>query len=231
MHIMTLSGWGQHADSLASLVEAGDHKALHIHYRNFEGPKELFPFIKDKPCDVLMGWSLGGQLAVRAVHEGILKPKVLVLVSTAFTFISEEDGMPLKTFNTFEQTMYKQPEKTLRRFASLVAQGDSKAKEITKVLTTPELAPEGWLLWLKELRHFSSESVDFAHFPKTLLVHGKKDGVVPVKQSHYFHALLPQCQMVVLEDAGHAPHLHNPAFIRQRIKEEIQSLDHELSAV
>lgn len=231
MQIMTLSGWGQHADSLSSLIEDGDHRALHIHYRNFEGPKELFPFIKDKPCDVLIGWSLGGQLAIRAVQEKLLKPKLLVLLSTAFTFISEEDGMPLKTFNAFEQNVHKHPEKTLRRFASLVGQGDSKAKAISKTLLTPEPSHEGWLPWLKELRHFSCENVDFKGFPKTLLVHGRQDSIVPVKQSHYFHALLPQCQMVVLEDAGHAPHLHNPAFIRQRIKEEIQSLDHVLSAV
>ena len=50
MKVITLTGWGQSADSLEPLLPEGAD-VQHIHYQHFEGTKELFPFLGQRHCD------------------------------------------------------------------------------------------------------------------------------------------------------------------------------------
>lgn len=223
---ITFSGWGQPADALAPVVPEGV-QAQHIHYQHFEGARELLPFLGKRRCDVLIGWSLGGQIAIRSVFYGHIIPKVLVLLGTPYDFLDvmgNPFGMEVEAFNTFEQSFYKYPEKTMRRFNTLVAKNDSRSSFINKQLRQQEISPEDWLKWLRELRYFSCDEMTFSRFPKTLVIHGRNDAVVRCDQTEIFYSKIPDCNVTILEDAGHALHLHNPSLVQQLITNELRSV-------
>lgn len=220
---ITFSGWGQAADALAPVIPVGA-TAQHIHYQHFEGARELLPFLGKRQCDVLIGWSLGGQLAIRSIHYGHITTKLLVLLATPYDFIDATGnpfGMETENFNLFEQDFYKSPEKTLRRFNALVSKGDSHATTIAKTLRNQSCSTDGWLKWLRELRYFSGDEIKFTNFPKTLVIHGRNDHVVRCDQTEIFYSKIPHCNVTILEDAGHALHLHNTQLIQQLISNEL----------
>lgn len=199
----------------------------HIHYQNFEGYRELLPFLKGKECDVVLGWSLGGQIALKATAEGFITPKLLILLATPFEFLTSAlnpFGMDVTSFNSFERDFYKNPLKTQRKFTLLMNKGDTKAAGINKLALASLPSPEGWLVWLRELKHFSCADLRFSDIPKTLIVQGIRDNVVNIEQAYLLKNHIPGSHVTVLEDAGHMPHLHAPLMIQHLIQREYESL-------
>jgi pimeloyl-ACP methyl ester carboxylesterase len=225
MRVITFTGWGQKADALAPLVEGVT--AQHIHYQNFEGYKELLPFLKGKECNVVIGWSLGGQIALRAVAEGILQPNLLVLLATPFEFLVSPNnpfGMDINSFNIFERDFYKNPLKTQRKFTLLMNKHDSKAACINKEALQDLPSPDNWLVWLRELKHFSAAELDLSNLPKTLIVHGIRDHVVNIEQAYLLQQYIKGSSVTVLEDASHMWHWHAPFMVSHLIRREYESL-------
>lgn len=78
----------------------------------------------------LLGWSLGGQIAIRMAH-GDDRIKSLALMATNPKFICNghwPKAMSKELLTQFERDYQTIPGKTLRRFASLQAQGCTKPK-------------------------------------------------------------------------------------------------------
>lgn len=207
--IITLSGWGQKHDSLAAIAP----DAQHIDYSKYGHIEELFDDIKGSKCDVLIGWSLGGQIAIRAIEAGVIEAEHLILIATPFQFISDKTikcGMEQDSFYDFETDFVLDPKRTLKKFSLLVAKNDKKAKEISRWLTPDnDNNLERWDYWLDELGQFSCAGINFSNFPKTTIIHGTGDSVVDHTQSAFFDVLIKNCETKVLNDCGHAPHLHN----------------------
>src|SRR5690606_28230211 len=81
---------------------------------------------------VLIGWSLGGMLAVQ-LHRRFPEhfPQVVTLAANA-CFVERKswaDAMPTDTFKAFYNDYRDTPEKTLKRFALLVTQGSPHARQ------------------------------------------------------------------------------------------------------
>jgi pimeloyl-ACP methyl ester carboxylesterase len=209
MNIVTFSGWGQAPDSLDNIAP----NANHIKYRDFADVDSVFTSIANVKCDVLIGWSLGGQLALRAVDNGVLKPKLIVLLATPFQFLSGKgfkSGMDGDTFHSFEMNFQNNPEATLEQFALLIAKNDSEAKRIiTYLKAQPKQNPDKWAHWLEELRNFSCSKLNFTNMPKTIAIHGRDDTIVDVAQAGILHPLIADYTCHVFEKCGHAPHLHD----------------------
>lgn len=209
MNTLTFSGWGQAPDALANIAP----NATHIKYRDYPDTSSLFTSIKGTACDLLIGWSLGGQLALRAVDSGVLKPKLLVLLATPFQFLSSKSfksGMDGDTFHAFETSFHNNPEATLEQFALLIAKNDSNAKRIiTYLKSQPKQNPDKWSHWLEELRTFSCSKLSFNNMPKTIAIHGRDDTIVDVAQAGILHPLIADYTCHIFEKCGHAPHLHD----------------------
>lgn len=110
----------------------------------------------------LVGWSLGGVLAMNIAE--MTQVKSVVTLATSQRFIAAEDnelagGMPDDTFNAFSHSLSSQPEKTLKRFIALCAQDAETPRELMRLLSkhqysattstsTTELAHT--LAWLAE---------------------------------------------------------------------------------
>jgi pimeloyl-ACP methyl ester carboxylesterase len=216
--IATFSGWGQPYDALK--IVAGD--AEHIRYNNFDDIDKLFASIKGNKYQTVIGWSLGGQIALRALDAGIISADKLVLIAAPFQFISENGmhcGMDIDTYTSFENMFNEDKQKTLQYFATLIAKNDRSMRGIARDLKsnmTDNL--DNLSYWLGQLRNFSSSSLSFADIPQTTIICGQDDTIVDVTQSGLFGVLIKDCSINILEKCGHAPHMHDSEKVKELIK-------------
>lgn len=215
---VTLSGWGQPHDALH--VIAPD--AQHVDYAQYHSVEEALAAIPQ--ADTVIGWSLGGQLAVRAVAAGLIKPKKLVLIAAPFQFVKTDMqslGMGRDTYFKFYDNFARNALRTLHKAWELVHLGDTMSHYIRDHMEQHDkhmVLAGNWLRWLELLDGYSCEGLDFSRFPQTLLIHGEKDMVVDVAQSRHFASVLPRAELKLLPDAGHAPHWHDTDTIKQWIE-------------
>jgi pimeloyl-ACP methyl ester carboxylesterase len=217
--IVAFSGWGQAHDALANVTPAG---TIHIDYSKFPNTGALFAFVKDLDPDVVIGWSLGGQLSLRAISEGLFKPRSLVLLATPYQFVASKDikcAMDRDTFNIFHANFKHDPVKIIKRFITLISLNDSHIHEILSTLRK-NIETEGaerWLYWLEELERFSCNLLDFSQMPKTYSIHGRDDTIVDITQTGLFKPLIADYRLEVFDTCGHAPHLHDEVKVRDII--------------
>ncbi len=220
---LTLSGWGQPHDALGELVP---HAAT-LDYTGYSHVADALKAIADlgKDKDLVIGWSLGGQLAVRAIAAGLMRPKKLVLIAAPFQFVKRPEhpvGMPAELYDIFRENYAAYPDKTLIKAWASIVKGDKNASFIRKHLEKQDKAiilAQNWLHWLDILHHFSCKDLFMDNFPPTLLVHGREDAVVYYEQSQAFAHALPHATLITLEGCGHAPHWHAPEQVTQAIRE------------
>ena len=220
--VVTISGWGQPHDALRSIAPDAHH-AQYADAPNTAMALQQLSAVS-KP-DVVIGWSLGGQLAVRAIAAGLMRPRLLVLIAAPFQFVKNTTlpiGMPADTFAGFLSNYRRRPEQTLIKAWELIQKDDSNASEVSAHLQTHEknlVLKQDWLRWLEELNSFSCEGLHLAEFPSTLLIHGDRDHVVYHEQSEHFASVIPHAKLVTLKNCGHAPHWHNAEKVKQLIEQ------------
>ncbi len=218
-NIITFSGWGQSYDSLEGVAPGANH----INYSSLQDIDELFESLKGAKCDVLIGWSLGGQIALRAIQAGILSPKSLILIAAPFQFIESSAikcGMDKNVFNDFEEDFINNPEASLQRFLALISRNDCNAKEIITILADTNLDNANkWAYWLDELKEFSCSIIDLSKTPKTLAIHGENDFIVDITHTGLFAPFIANLSIKTIKKCGHAPHLHDAKRIKNLIDE------------
>ena len=218
-NVITFSGWGQKHDSLANIFP----NAENIDYKNYQNIKDLFDELEGKDCDILVGWSLGGQIALRAASNKILNPKSIILFSTPFQFVANKTikcGIDDNLFIEFENNFVANPEKLLKQFSLLIAKNDSNFKNVARNLdNSGGKNKENWKYWLKELKKFSCQKLDFSNIPETLIIHGRDDTIVDSTQTSLFLPLIGDLTLKILDNCGHAPHLHNEDLVNKIIND------------
>jgi pimeloyl-ACP methyl ester carboxylesterase len=215
MRTLVLSGWTQPVDALSHAL---DGEIIHFDYSDYPSPEASFAGLKAlSAIDNVVGWSMGGQLAVRAIEAGALRPRHLTLVAVPWQFVAPF-GMGAKTFELFRESYMRDPARLKERFGGLIAKGDKHARQILEEMRHhPEVGnTQRWLPWLDELGTYSLDGADLSLLPSTLLIHGEQDAITPHAQALRF-AHLPQVTLSSWGEAGHAPHLHDP----QRLWREI----------
>lgn len=223
MNTATLSGWGQPHDALKSIAP----NALHIDYARHSSVQAALLDIaaQTKDMDALIGWSLGGQLAVRAIVSGMIKPRFLVLIASAYQFVangSTELGMERFTYEKFRDNYERDPKRTLNKAWELIAFDDIHASRVREQLSAQDkevVLAKPWHQWLVALEDFSFEGADFSKLPPTLIIHGDNDVVVEIAQSERFVQDIEQAQLLSFTGCGHAPHWHNSHAVKQAIAE------------
>lgn len=221
--ILAFSGWGQEYDSLSGVTP---EDTIHIDYSKYANMSELFADMHHYNPDVVIGWSLGGQLALRIISEEIFAPACLVLIATPYQFVANKEikcAMDRDNFNQFYENFKVDPVKTMKRFASFVAMNDSNMHGVLSSLRQRE---EGnnllrWLPWLDELESFSCNRLDFMDIPKTYAIHGRDDSLVDVTQTGLFKPLIKEYHIEIFEHCGHAPHLHDEKRVQEIIKQAL----------
>ncbi len=218
--ILTLSGWAQPADAVAQVI--GD--ATSVDYSDYPSPAATFAELKNRSRPrLVVGWSMGGELAIRAILAGVLKPEKLILLAAPYQFVSGgsfNGGMDPVTYRQFRDSYARDPARTRQRFHALVAKGDARSREVMAQLTHhPQVDDTArWLPWLQQLGAGSLRDVDLAALPPTLIIHGTNDHIVPIAQGEMLAGRIPGAQLQRWEEAGHAPHLHDKLRLLQVIE-------------
>lgn len=167
---------------------------------------------------ILVGWSLGAQLALHIAHRHPARVDRLVLISATPRFV-QADGwpaaMPATTLADFRRSFDADPAGTQRRFIALQGLGDSRRRTVLSALgsaTTPAdeahraaLADGLGLLESTDLRRLVPE----IRQPVRLL-HGGGDTLMPGAAAEWLADSLPDGCLSTFSDSGHAPFLSRP---------------------
>tara|TARA_B110000259_G_C14025365_1_gene404497 strand:- start:147 stop:842 length:696 start_codon:yes stop_codon:yes gene_type:complete len=205
--ITTLSGWGQKPDFISKKIpELKECKVKNLDYLSFSSKELFLNSINNQKSDILIGWSLGGQIAIKLVEKKIIEPQLLILLSTPCDFLSPINGINPIIYKSFKYLAKKNPIKLLRKFHLMMLQGDERFHELKRCVSYHDKNLE---YWLDELIKFSAKDVDFNDFCKTELIYGKNDEIVNFQQAVEIKDLINGSNLIILQNRSHFYYSNN----------------------
>lgn len=137
--ILLITGWGGGTKLLQPLkqqLETENYTVKLINIFNALDVNVLKEHVElAKNYDVLMGWSLGGQLATILANEiskQYQEQRVLITLASNPCFVANETwqtAMDQPTFQTFKQSFKDDAISTLKKFGFMVCQGTTTTKQ------------------------------------------------------------------------------------------------------
>ena len=138
-HILLITGWGGGIKLLQPLQEAltqQGHYVELINIFNALDPEILQQQVeKAREFDVIVGWSLGGQLATLLadqIAQQYSEQKVLITLASNPCFVANdqwETAMDVQTFQNFKKSFEADAIATLKKFGFMVCQGTPNTKQ------------------------------------------------------------------------------------------------------
>ena len=224
-NIFCFSGWAQHYQGLEFLFQQKSCSVSSFNYSAFVSYQHFLENTSFTNPQIVVGWSLGGQIALRLIASKILQPKFLVMLAPPFQMVKNNKisaGMPPETAKTFYENFAKSPLQTLQQFSVLSSLNDSNSKEMLKNLHISNENQQNWLMWLKELYSFSCFELDFSNIPTTIYFHGENDAIINIAQAKYFQERINDFHFYKMPNCGHAPHLNNGSFLSKIIAQHCE---------
>lgn len=168
----------------------------------------------------LVGWSLGGLVAMQAALQAPERVQRLVLVASSPCFQQQSDwpGIKPEVLSQFQSQLVTAHHETLERFLAIQAMGSDTARQDVRQLRSllaskpePELlALQGGLNILQKVDW--RESFTQLTMPVSVIL-GRLDALVPVAIADWYRAQ-PNCQVDILRKASHAPFIsHREEFV------------------
>ncbi len=175
----------------------------------------------------ILGWSLGGQLALALAHYHPEMVSRLVLVGTTPCFVQQPDwphAMRPAILEDFAQRLQRDFSGTIRSFLALQAMNAPGSRDIVAALQAA-LSAEGQppvdnlAAGLSMLRD-SDLRPAVAHIQQpALIIQGRRDMLTPEPAAHWLAQRLPQAEYLLIDDAAHAPFLSHPEHFHQAVTE------------
>lgn len=177
------------------------------------------------PRSSLIGWSLGGLVALELARRAPQRVKRLALVASTPQFAASPQwpyALSGEVLQDFARNLAEDYSATVRRFLALQVLGVDNARStlsrLNQLLASAPPRPEALTAGFEILR-----TTSLLHVLPTLglpvaLIHGERDKLVPPAAGEATCAQLPQAELHLLPGAGHAPFLSHPAAFVQIIK-------------
>jgi len=166
----------------------------------------------------LIGWSLGGTVALMIAATYPERVTGLILTGTSPCFVQRPDwphGMLDSTFADFRARIQTDPGRALNWFLGLQIQGSAYERQTLRELrrligeapttNTKTLLEDLDILKDNDLRTTLSQ----INAP-VIVIHGERDVLVPIAAVEHLVAELPDARLMSTEGAGHAPFLSHP---------------------
>lgn len=174
---------------------------------------------------VVLGWSLGGLIALDMTRRAPERVAGIVLIATNPCFTQRRDwphAIEAGVFESFAHPIAAAPARALKRFAVLQASNGARRAEVVRELQAAAAwtAPDSRVL-LATLRLLSQSDMRQVlvglHCPVALVL-GEKDVLVPAAIRGELAALAPRLCCYVVAGAAHAPFLSHPMQIAAYVK-------------
>ncbi|NAS09113.1 hydrolase [Acinetobacter haemolyticus] len=229
--ILLITGWGGGSELLKPLhdgLEQKGHIVERINIFNALDNEILQQHVElAVKFDVIVGWSLGGQLATLLVNQIQLQydeQKLLITLASNPCFVAQTNwttAMPVETFIQFKQAFEHDAIMTLKRFGLLVCQGASSAKKdflAMQKLILPQpivLLRDG----LQLLEQLNLVKVYENYQGRQLHVFAEHDALVPYQVAQNIQNLAAKnLSVIAIEGASHG----FPCFMVERAVQVIE---------
>lgn len=231
--LVLLHGWGTHPVIWEPLLEYfSDAQTLplpgYAESATAFGLEEMAERIASQLEDgtLLVGWSLGAQVAAQAAQASPGKVSGLILIAATPCFVNRPDwphGVAAEVFGQFAASLAQDYAGTIRRFLSLQAQGSSEMREVLsqlrrRLLDQPRPADGVLEAGLEILQSADlRESLPGLNMPLTL-IHGTGDKLAPLAAARWMADAMPRVRLHEIQGAGHAPFLSHPRQVADIIE-------------
>lgn len=229
--ILCLSGWAQNPLSLQELLSkyTKDFQVIYFDYSKYSNEGDCLFALKNLLINpkIIIGWSLGGQIAARVIAHKIFSPDLFISISTPFQFVKSPRipaAMPVASFNSFRESFASNSLKTLEKFSLLMMLGNSQnSRELSKNLQIKDGSYDNLISWLDYLGKFSCHDLNFQDFPRSIFFHGKQDLVVNFVQGEVFLKYIENSRLEIIDNCAHCPHISHTQFLQKIISLEISN--------
>ncbi len=165
----------------------------------------------------LLGWSLGGLIALRFAQRFPGRVTGLSLVASSPCFVRRDGwtyGIDAAVFDTFRAGLVSDYQATLKRFLSLQLRGMPDARGLIAELRSQMQAyppdPDALAPGLRMLEQVDLRSVLQAPGVPVSMLLGGKDTLVPVSLAKAYEGAESKVDVQVIPAAGHVPFLTHP---------------------
>lgn len=167
---------------------------------------------------IVLGWSLGGAVALQWALDKPDAVAKLVLVSTSPCFVARDDwphAMSGETLRRFGDELAASYPSTLQRFVTLQVQGSEHVREIlaqmrAQLLARGEPSRQSLKDALEVLAAIDLRTRLGAVGQPALVIAGERDTLVPPAAGAWLAATLPAGRLAPIAGAAHAPFLSHP---------------------
>ena len=224
--LVFIPGWGADRRSWAKIeallqpyYECSHCELLHRSLNVDTWPEELEKIAELIPeRSVVLAWSLGGMLATQLAsrYPQLIKKLVLIATNPSFTVRDDWlDAMPIKTFEQFCAGFDAAPERTLRRFNALQAQGYEDTKYavnmFSELSSIESVSYEHAGKLLRFLKQIDNTQTLFELQQPVLNIFAEGDALVPISVVDEIERRSSIAGKKLLENVsvaqcGHAPH-------------------------
>lgn len=178
---------------------------------------------------ILMGWSLGGMLAVQLAARYPERVTGLITLAANLKFVAEDTypmAMPPAVNRQFTQQFSEAPQATLKLFSGLLMQGDDNERALLKHWRRdclPEPGPR-WLAALNLLATLDNRQAFIQLTQPGLHLLAARDALVPVAAAEVMARVNPQQQVQVMDACAHALHWSQPDALITRLSDFLSRL-------
>lgn len=175
----------------------------------------------------LLGWSLGGMLAMQLAADGHLPTERLILVGTTPRFTNADGwsfGLPPAQVHALARNLKRRFEATLGDFFALTFADEDIPRErlraIRNFAVRNSALPDA--IVALDLLHFLAVQDQRAVLARlqipVLVLHGALDRISPVAAGQWLAEQCPMGTFMALPGIGHAPFLSRPQQIADRVR-------------
>lgn len=237
--LVLLHGWGMHSG-----IWGGVHDELALDFRvhavdlpGYGASPSCQPYVLPQLVQEVasalpsragvIGWSLGGLVALRLALSQPQQVARLMLVGSTPCFMQRPDwscGIEAEILQTFAHGLERDYAATLMRFLSLQVRNGENVRTVLKYLRmalfargmpSAEVLRAGLNILLEnDLR---AEAGKLA-LPLSI-VHGERDMLAPAEAARWLAAQVPGARLTLIPGCAHAPFLSHPKVFLQEVRE------------